>query len=301
MKTIRAILNGKKAGIPELRNAIMETREQGVDVQVRVTWESQDMPRLVKEAVNEGITRIVVAGGDGTINEAVSAIAQIEDDQRPELAIIPLGTANDFATANRIPVSISDALSLAVNGQSVSVDCVKANDRYFINVATAGFGAEITTETPVELKNFLGGGAYTLTGVVKALGFKPYDGTITVDDGSYEGGILLGAFCNGRLAGGGQSLAPNAMIDDGLMDLTLVCPFLPHDLPKVIEEINNPRITGEFVKHTRTSWLEIDFPNPLPLNLDGEPYRSRKIRFEVLPQSIQLVLPSDCPCVGTSG
>lgn len=301
MKTIRAILNGKKAGIPELRNAIMETREQGVDVQVRVTWESQDMPRLVKEAVNEGITRIVIAGGDGTINEAVSAIAQIEDDQRPELAIIPLGTANDFATANRIPASISDALHLAVNGQSVSVDCVKANDRYFINVATAGFGAEITTETPVELKNFLGGGAYTLTGVVKALGFKPYDGTITVDDGSYEGGILLGAFCNGRLAGGGQSLAPNAMIDDGLMDLTLVCPFLPHDLPKVIEEINNPRITGEFVKHTRTSWLEIDFPNPLPLNLDGEPYRSRKIRFEVLPQRIQLVLPSDCPCVGTSG
>ncbi|WP_029791557.1 diacylglycerol kinase family protein, partial [Vibrio natriegens] len=62
MKTIRAILNGKKAGIPELRNAIMETREQGVDVQVRVTWESLDMPRLVKEAVNEGITRIVVAG-----------------------------------------------------------------------------------------------------------------------------------------------------------------------------------------------------------------------------------------------
>ncbi|MBR9786361.1 MAG: lipid kinase YegS [Vibrionaceae bacterium] len=301
MKTIRAILNGKKAGIPELRSAIMETREQGVDVQVRVTWESQDMMRLVKEAVKEGVKRIVVAGGDGTVNEVVSAIAQIDEDQRPELAIIPLGTANDFATANRIPVSIPDALSLAVNGQPVSVDCVTANDRYFINVATAGFGAEITTETPVELKNFLGGGAYTLTGVVKALGFKPYDGTITVDDGSYEGGILLGAFCNGRLAGGGQSLAPNAMIDDGLMDLTLVCPFLPQDLPKVIEEINNPRITGDFVKHTRTSWLEIDFPNPLPLNLDGEPYSSRKIRFEVLPQSIQLVLPSDCPCVGASG
>ncbi|MCF7483698.1 lipid kinase YegS [Vibrio sp. J1-1] len=301
MKTIRAILNGKKAGIPELRSAIMETREQGVDVQVRVTWESQDMMRLVKEAVKEGVKRIVVAGGDGTVNEVVSAIAQIDEDQRPELAIIPLGTANDFATANRIPVSIPDALSLAVNGQPVSVDCVKANDRYFINVATAGFGAEITTETPVELKNFLGGGAYTLTGVVKALGFKPYDGTITVDDGSYEGGILLGAFCNGRLAGGGQSLAPNAMIDDGLMDLTLVCPFLPQDLPKVIEEINNPRITGDFVKHTRTSWLEIDFPNPLPLNLDGEPYSSRKIRFEVLPKSIQLVLPSDSPCVGASG
>lgn len=300
MKTIRAILNGKKAGTPELRNAIMDMREQGVDVQVRVTWESQDMSRLVKEAVDEGITRLVVAGGDGTVNEAVSAIVQIDEDQRPELAIIPLGTANDFATANRIPGSIDDSLLLAVEGQSCLVDCVKANDRCFINVATAGFGAEITADTPVELKNFLGGGAYTLTGVVKALGFKPYDGTITVDDGSYEGGILLGAFCNSRLAGGGQSLAPNAMIDDGLMDLTLVCPFLPHDLPKVIEEINNPSINGEFVKHTRTSWLEIDFPNPLPLNLDGEPYRSRKVRFEVLSKSIKLVLPNDCPCIETS-
>ncbi len=300
MNTIRAILNGKKAGIPELRNSIMAMRKRGFDVQVRVTWESQDMTRLVTEAVNEGITRIVVAGGDGTINEAVSALVQIEEPERPELGIIPLGTANDFATANGIPSSIYDALLLAITGKTALVDCVKANDRCFINVATAGFGAEITAETPLELKNFLGGGAYTLTGVVKALGFKPYDGTITVDDGTYQGGILLGAFCNGRLAGGGQSLAPNAMIDDGLMDLTLVCPFSPQDLPKVIEEINNPRITGEFVKHTRTSWLEIDFPNPLPLNLDGEPYRSRHVRFDVLPKSISMVLPKDCPCLGTS-
>lgn len=171
-KTIRAILNGKKAGNPELRDAIMKMRDKGVDLQVRVTWESQDMPRLVKEAVDEGIERIVVAGGDGTVNEAASAIIQIEEEKRPELAIIPLGTANDFATAIQVPASIKASLSLAVEGQSALVDCVKANDRYFINVATAGFGAEVTAETPVELKNFLGGGAYTLTGVVKALGLN---------------------------------------------------------------------------------------------------------------------------------
>ncbi len=66
---------------------------------------------------------------------------------------------------------IREAIELAVNGDAVAVDCVQANDRYFINIAAAGFGAEITAETPVELKNFLGGGAYTLTGLVKALGF----------------------------------------------------------------------------------------------------------------------------------
>ncbi len=88
MKTIRAILNGKKAGTPELRSEIMRMREQGVDLQVRVTWESQDMTRLVSEAVNQGMKRIVVAGGDGTVNEAVTALNQIEANVRPEL--VPL-------------------------------------------------------------------------------------------------------------------------------------------------------------------------------------------------------------------
>lgn len=214
MKTIRAILNGKKAGTPELRNEIMRMREQGVDLQVRVTWESADMKRLVKEAVNEGIRRIVVAGGDGTVNEAVTALNQIDPNARPELAIIPMGTANDFATATKIPTTIRESIELAVNGDAVAVDSVQANDRYFMNIAAAGFGAEITAETPVELKNFLGGGAYTLTGLVKALGFKPYDGSLTIEQGSYQGEILVGAFCNSRLAGGGQELAPNALIDD---------------------------------------------------------------------------------------
>ncbi|NOJ20527.1 lipid kinase YegS [Vibrio jasicida] len=297
MKAIRAILNGKKAGTPELRNEIFRMREQGVDVQVRVTWESQDMARLVREAVNEGVKRIVVAGGDGTVNEAVTALNQIEVDRRPELAIIPMGTANDFATATQIPTTIRESLALAINGDAVAVDSVKANDRYFMNVAAAGFGAEITAETPVELKNFLGGGAYTLTGLVKALGFKPYDGTVTIKQGSYNGEILVGAFCNSRLAGGGQELAPNAFIDDGFMDITLVHPFLPHELPQVIQEIQNPTELGQFVKHTQASWLEIDFPKLLPLNLDGEPYRSSKIRFDVQARSINLVLPPNCPCL----
>lgn len=297
MKTIRAILNGKKAGTPELRNEIMRMREQGVDLQVRVTWESADMKRLVKEAVNEGIRRIVVAGGDGTVNEAVTALNQIDANARPELAIIPMGTANDFATATKIPTTIRESIELAVNGDAVAVDSVQANDRYFMNIAAAGFGAEITAETPVELKNFLGGGAYTLTGLVKALGFKPYDGSLTIEQGSYQGEILVGAFCNSRLAGGGQELAPNALIDDGLMDITLVHPFLPHELPQVIDEIQNPTETGQFVKHTQASWLEIDFPKTLPLNLDGEPYRSNKIRFDVKPRSIRLVLSPHCPCL----
>ena len=297
MTPIRVILNGKKAALPELREAINQQRKQGAEIQVRVTWEAGDMERLVSEAVAEGVRRLVVGGGDGTVNEVVTALNRLDSSQRPELAVIPLGTANDFATATRIPTEIDAALSLALSGAAFPVDSIQANDRNVMNIATAGFGAQITAQTPVELKNFFGGGAYTLTGVVKALGFKPYSGRLTTDGGSIQGELLVGAFCNGRQAGGGQLLAPEAMIDDGLMDLVLLQPFSATDLGRVIDEIKRPGIEGDYFKHTRASWLEIDFPHTLPVNLDGEPYHARQIRFEVLPGSIKLVLPDDCPCL----
>ncbi|PTO52215.1 hypothetical protein CWN94_18545 [Vibrio splendidus] len=214
MDSIRVILNGKKANIPELRQAIFAARDNDIDLQVRVTWESSDMFRLVSEAICDGVKRLIVVGGDGTVNEAVNALNLFRASERPQLALVPMGTANDFATATGIPNDISGAFELELEGKAFAVDSVRANDRYFMNVAAAGFGAEVTAETPVELKDFLGGGAYTLTGVVKALGFKPYSGTLPIDKGSFTGEILVGAFCNGRLAGGGQELAPNALIDD---------------------------------------------------------------------------------------
>ncbi|MEZ8283949.1 lipid kinase YegS [Vibrio splendidus] len=297
MQSVRAIFNGKKANTPELRQAVFAARERDIDLQVRVTWESSDMFRLVSEAICDGVKRLIVAGGDGTVNEAVNALNQFRASERPQLAIIPMGTANDFATAAGIPSDITGAFTLALEGNALAVDCVRANDRYFMNVAAAGFGAEVTAETPVELKDFLGGGAYTLTGVVKALGFKPYSGTLTIDKGSFTGEILVGAFCNGRLAGGGQELAPNALIDDGLMDLTLVKAFVASDLPKVIEELKHPADEGKYIVRTQARWLEVDFPQALPINLDGEPYRSNQIRFEVMPSSISLVLPEGSACL----
>jgi diacylglycerol kinase family enzyme len=75
------------------------------------------------------------------------------------------------------------------------------------------------------LKNFLGGGAYTLMGLVKALGFKPYSGRIISTEMEIEGDAIIGAVCNGRQAGGGQQLAPKASLTDGLMDIVLVLDF----------------------------------------------------------------------------
>ena len=291
---IRIILNGKKAGLKRVRDAVSEIRKNGTALEVRTTYESGDVERLVDEAIAEGVERVIAGGGDGTVNEVADAL--MKRPQCPELAIMPLGTANDFATACGIPGDLVAALSLAVHGKCTPIDMGKANERHFVNVASGGFGAEVTVDTPVELKNFLGGGAYTLTGLVKAMGFAPYRGKFVTQETEHSGAAIVGAVCNGRQAGGGQVLAPDACINDGLLDVLIVAEFSARDLTQVIEELRNPSPDGKFVKLFQTPWVEMSAHDRIaPFNLDGEPYRAEVIRFEVLPEAIGLVLPEECP------
>ncbi len=295
---VMIILNGKKAGIPTVRSAIAAFRKEEDDVQVRVTYEYGDVERFMLEAVENGVERLIIGGGDGSVNEVVDAMAKLPRTERPTLAILPLGTANDFATACEIPLESLEALRFACAGSSTPIDIVQANDRHFINMATAGFGAQITAETPVELKNFLGGGAYTLTGVLKAMDFVPYNSNITTPDNSFKNlHIVAGAICNGKQAGGGQVLAPNALINDGLLDVISISEFTLIDIPQILEEIKAPSGEGTFIKYVQTPRVESESEKIIPVNLDGEPYRSQKIRFEIVPDAIDLILPKDSPCL----
>jgi len=292
------ILNGKKAGMEYVRTAISIFRNEVKNVQVRVTYEYGDIERFMYEAISNGIKLLIIGGGDGSVNEMVNAMAKLPRDQRPKLAILPLGTANDFATACGIPKGSLDALRFATSNPSISIDIVKANEKYFINMATAGFGAHVTAETPVELKNFLGGGAYTLTGVLKAMDFIPYSTIITAPQGTFKSkNFVASAICNGKQAGGGQLLAPDALINDGLLDIISISPFTLADIPQVLNEIRNPSSKGTFVRSSQTPWMESEAEEIIPVNLDGEPFRSHKIRFEVIPSAIDLVIPKDSPCL----
>jgi len=294
---VRIILNGKKAGYESVREAIADLRKEVDDVQVRVTYEYGDVARFLNEAIEDKVKRLIIGGGDGSVNEMVDAMAKFPREERPELGILPLGTANDFATACNIPLESLEALRFAVSGTSVAIDIAKANDRYFINMATAGFGAEVTADTPIELKNFLGGGAYTLTGVLKAIDFKPYKGKMKTPEYELEQSGVVAAVCNGRQAGGGQVLAPYASINDALLDVVIISTFKLSDISMVIEEIKMPSAHGKFVKYFKTPWIESESVEYIPVNLDGEPYKSHKIHFEIIPAAIDLVLPANCPCL----
>lgn len=290
---IRIILNGKKAGLESVRQAVFAARQSG-NVDVRVTWEAGDAERLVNEAITEGCGRIVAGGGDGSVNEIVNALMYVPLQDRPELAILPLGTANDFATACGIPTAISEAIALAQTATAVDVDCARANEHYFINVASGGFGALVTTNTPVALKNFLGGGAYTLAGLVQALSFVPYRGVVHLPNEVIEGDVIVGAVCNGRQAGGGQSLAPTALINDGLLDVVGLHSFPPNAVAQVVSELTSIEPNSRYVRRYRVPWAELVSEEIMPINLDGEPIQEKVVRFEAIPNAIKLVVPDNC-------
>ncbi|MPY26716.1 lipid kinase YegS [Shewanella sp. YLB-07] len=302
------ILNGKKAGLPLIRQTVNLLREQGHSIEVRCTWEGGDVARYVKEAAALNITRIIAGGGDGTVNEVADALAILANPTASahpnkvemELAILPLGTANDFATACLIPLKIDTALSFAVTATAHPIDLALANDRHFINVASAGFGAQITVDTPVELKNLLGGQAYFISGLIQALNFTPYQGKIaaTLADGQQiqlQGAGLLGAICNGRLAGGGQNLAPKALLNDGLLDVVLVKHFPSSALKQVVDELKDPHVSGEYVNRMQVTEITLTSDTPLPVNLDGEPTFHLTHHIRVLPGAVKLVCPDDSP------
>ena len=110
----RLILNGKSAGDDDLRGAVQTLRESGIALEVRVTWEDGDAERYVAEAIADGVDTVIAAGGDGTLSEVATTLAHRDEtaDTLPSLGLVPLGTANDFATAAGIPEGPLAALQL---------------------------------------------------------------------------------------------------------------------------------------------------------------------------------------------
>lgn len=296
MTTAMLILNGKGAGNEELRIAIGALRKEGEDLNVRVTWEYGDAARYVNEAIELGCETVVAGGGDGTINEVAGALAQYEGQHRPVLGIVPLGTANDFATACNIPLQPEQALQLAVKGRAADIDLAKVNDQhFFINMATGGFGTRITTETPEKLKAALGGVSYLIHGLLRLDTLKADRCEITGPDFQWEGDALVIGIGNGRQAGGGQQICPDALINDGLLQLRLLTSeeLLPSFLRSLLNNEENKNIVSASLP-----WLEITAPHDMTFNLDGEPLTGKQFRIEVLPSAIQCRLPPHCELLG---
>ena len=286
------ILNGKGAGNDDLREAITTLREEGFDIAVRVTFEKGDGDRYVKEAIALQAETVVAGGGDGTINEVATALAASSADHRPVLGILPLGTANDFATSVGIPEEMEPALRLAIQGKASTIDLARVNqDYYFINMATGGFGTRITTETPEKLKSALGGVSYFIHGLMRMDTLKPDTCEISGPDFAWQGDALVIGIGNGRQAGGGQRLCPSALINDGRLDVSIVTAqeLLPTLLHSLTGDDDNPGIVT-----TQLESLTIRSPHEMTFNLDGEPLSGREFVIEVMAGALSCRLPPQC-------
>lgn len=147
--------------MPGIREAVEQVCNDGHAVDVRVTWEGGDAGRFAAEAIEDGVGTIVAGGGDGTVNEIVNGIFSATDTPQSAMAVLPLGSANDFATGNGIPIGKPvEALKFAAEGDPVDIDVGRVNDRYFLNAVIVGFGAEVTFRTSERLKGMIGRGAY---------------------------------------------------------------------------------------------------------------------------------------------
>ncbi len=184
-RKVQLILNGKAAGIDALRNAIEQQRAVGHRIKVRVTVKKGDARRFAAEAGEAEL--LIAAGGDGTLNEVVHGLMDLSEGARPALGIVPLGTANDFANGCGIPPDSEKALALCMEGHAVPIDIGKANEHWFLNAASVGFGAEVTATTPPELKRLLGHAAYTVMGAILATNVHHYHGRLILPDREITG------------------------------------------------------------------------------------------------------------------
>jgi lipid kinase YegS len=275
----------------DVAEALDYIRRSGIKLDICTPSNVADLRNYVSQAIRDGAVRIVVGGGDGTLNIVVNAMMRSDGHDNVSLGILPLGTANDFAKSAGIDRSnLISALKLACTGVPTAIDVGRVGDKYFINAASGGFGAEVTATTPSGMKRLLGDSAYTIMGFVKAFQLEPCDGRVILpNERIRETSLLMVAVNNGRFAGGGFEVAPRASLTDGLLDVIIFSGLTNVD--RILEELgdlSNPR--NQHVLYRRLSRLRIETRDPLHLNLDGEPMRGSHFEFRCCPQALHVVL-----------
>jgi lipid kinase YegS len=304
MPPMRLILNGKAVDDARVGIALTAVRETGRAVEIVVTEKPGDAPRLAKEAVEDArrglIGTIVAGGGDGTINEVFGAAVEAGPPEGCTFAVLPLGTANDFARSIGVPADdLTHAMMIAAGDTARPIDIGRFDGKPFFNMATGGFGARVTAETDPDLKKRLGGLAYLVTGVSRFGDLSGSTGRFRAEGFEWEGAFIAVAIGNGRQAGGGVALCPDAVLDDGLLDLTILPEMTGVERATALLDWINPvsatALPDAMAKTVQSAWIEFESHEHLFVNLDGETVETTAFRVEIVPKSLLLHVGPDAP------
>jgi diacylglycerol kinase (ATP) len=279
------------AVIKELRQSVEWLRKQGHVVHPRLTFDPNDAVRIARLATRRNVDLIIAAGGDGTVNEVVNGIARGENAHRPRLAVVPLGTANDFAKGLQLPATVQEAIEVAVHGSAVEIDVAEVNRRCFVNVSTGGFGPDITEEASSKAKARFGKLAYFFTAVRKLAQLQPARATFESDKGvMYDGPFFFFAVGNARHTGGGTPVTPCADYSDAQLDVALVTGDKRRDFLTLLPDLRAGKHTGDpDVLYVKTKKLHVHAVDDFSVNADGEPLKGDTFHYHLLDRQITVM------------
>jgi diacylglycerol kinase (ATP) len=272
MKRARIIYNptsGREAFKRHLPEVLKRLEEAGYETSCHATTGPEDATYAARVAVERRFDLVIAAGGDGTINEVVNGMA--EQEYRPKLGIIPVGTTNDFARALHIPRDVIGAVDVIAKGDTIPIDIGRMNDKYFINISGGGHLTEISYEVPSKLKTMLGQLAYYLKGIEMLPFIKASHVRIEYDGKLFDGEAMLFLVGLTNSVGGFEKLAPGASINDGLFSLLILKKANLAEFIRIAslalrgEHINDPNVI-----YTNANHIKVSSDEKVQVNLDGE-------------------------------
>lgn len=273
-------------------------RDAGVKFDLSVSERPDHIVDLAAAAVSKGFSTIVVAGGDGSIGEAVNGMGKKWDEKSPfpvTLGLLPLGSANDLIFNIGLPTDLKEAAKIIAGGKTRALDLCKCNDRYFVNNSACGLEPYVTTKH--ERIHWIKGMMRYLVAAVWAIMDKPeWHGEVKWDDGEYKGPLSLVSLGNGRRTGG-FFMTPHADPFDGKLTLafghrgTRMGLFMA--LPKAFNEGKGSYVELDGMRELHTTRVSIRLDHPSPAHTDGELFDTwiTDLEYKIFPSAINILVP----------
>ena len=243
--------------------------------------------RLAREAVRSGVDLVLASGGDGTITACAGGVA----GSGVPLGVLPCGTGNLLARNLGLPLSLDEALTVALTGSDRRLDMGIANDRPFVVMAGIGFDAEMLADASEQLKKHLGWAAYMLS-ALRHLRDRPARVTLRTEGGPprryWASGVIIG---NVGSLQGNVPLLPDARPDDGVLDIAVLAAWEWTGWLRLATDVLLRRSSGRLT-HLTCRELLVDVGRARPWQVDGDVVgSSRRLKVTVRPQTLVLRVP----------
>ena len=248
--------------------------------------------RVFQTLRQEEYSRIIAAGGDGTLNICVNAM--VRHGIHLPLGILPSGTANDFAYYFELPSDIDLQLDVALGKKTTKADVGVVNNKCFINVCAMGALVDVSQKTDPNLKNALGSLAYYMKALTELPQIHPINVRLTTPDQVYDEQIYFMVVMNGESAGGFRKLSPSSSMDDGKLDVIAFRAMPIREFgPLLFEVVNGRHPANKNVLYFQTPELTIESDEHMDTDIDGEHGEDLPLHFSLLRQRLDVFVSED--------